>query len=313
MRGRRHAGKPVILACPSPPFIPTMPSTRSRSAPRARGAALACAALLLGLAAGPALAWGKLGHRLVGALAADELTPTARAEVARLLAGEPEPTLAGISTWADDLRANDPDLGRRSARWHYVNIGEAGCRYQAADACPDGDCVVEAIRAQAAILADRDRGDAARRQALKFVVHFVADVHQPLHAGFARDRGGNTIQVRVPEAFIPPWAEGNPGSNLHAVWDGGLLHSAGLDEAAYLAHLRALPLALPVLRDPLPPPAGRWAEESCAIVLREGFLPARAELGTGYYATWRPLADERLRRAGSRLAAVLNAALAPAP
>ncbi|MFP5374724.1 MAG: S1/P1 nuclease, partial [Gammaproteobacteria bacterium] len=150
-----------------------------------------------------------------------------------------------------------------------------------------------------------------RLQALKFVVHFVADVHQPLHAGFARDRGGNTIQVRVPDAFLPPWADGNPGSNLHAVWDGGLLHSAGRGEADYLAHLRALPLALPALRLPLPPPAGAWAEESCAIVLREGFRPPRATLGTGYYATWRPLADERLRRAGSRLAAVLNAALAP--
>jgi nuclease S1 len=287
-----------------------MPAMHASSRPALLFAGCLAAACLLFPPA--ASAWGKLGHRLVGSLAADELTPAARAEVERLLAGEAEPTLAGISTWADELRANDPGLGRRSAPWHYVNIGEAGCRYRAADACPDGDCVVEAIRSQAAILADRDRGDGERLQALKFVVHFVADVHQPLHAGFARDRGGNTIQVRVPEAFIPPWADGNPGSNLHAVWDGGLLHSAGLGEADYLAHLRALPLALPALADPLPPTAGSWAEESCAIVLREGFRPPRAKLGTGYYATWRPLADERLRRAGSRLASLLNAALAPA-
>lgn len=289
-----------------------MPATPlSSRARRLLAACLASACLLW--APPPAAAWGKLGHRLVATLAEQELSPAARRELARLLAGESDPTLAGISTWADELREHDPGLGRRSATWHYVNIGEAGCRYQAADACPGGDCVVEAIRAQAAILADRGRGDAERLRALKFVVHFVGDVHQPLHAGFARDRGGNSIQVRVPAAFIPPWAEGNAGSNLHAVWDSGLLHSAGLGEASYLAHLRALPLAVPALRTPLPPPAGRWAEESCAIVLREGFRPARAALGTDYYASWRPLADERLRRAGSRLAALLDAALAPAP
>lgn len=286
-----------------------MPATLLSS--RATLLLAACLAAACALFAPPAAAWGKLGHRLVAALAEQDLSPAARHELARLLAAEPEPTLAGISTWADELREHDPGLGRRSAPWHYVNIGEAGCRYEAAASCAGGDCVVEAIRAQAAILADRGRGDAERLQALKFVVHFVADVHQPLHAGFGRDRGGNTIQVRVPAAFIPPWANGNPGSNLHSVWDSGLLHSAGLDEAAYLAHLRALPLAVPTLREPLPPPAGRWAEESCAIVLREGFRPARAELEPGYYARWRPLADERLRRAGSHLAAVLDAALVP--
>jgi hypothetical protein len=268
------------------------------------------AALLL-LAPGPAAAWGKLGHRLVAALAAEDLTPAARVEAARLMAGEPEPTLAGISTWADELRENDPGLGRRSAAWHYVNLGEQGCRYDAATACPGGDCVVEAIREQAAILADRTRSDADRLQALKFVVHFVADVHQPLHAGFARDKGGNTIQVRLPARFIPPYANGNPGSNLHSVWDGGLLHSAGLEEADYLARLRSMDLAVRVPSAMLPPAAGEWAEESCAIVLRDGFMPSTPSLREGYYASWRPLAEERVRVAASRLAMVLDAALAP--
>lgn len=281
--------------------------------PRARRPAPGLALVALLLACGPALAWGKLGHRLVGELAESELTPAARAEASRLMAGEPEPTLAGISAWADELRERDPELGRRSAPWHYVNLGEAGCRYHADSACPGGNCVVEAIHAQTAILADRRRGVAERLQALKFVVHFIGDVHQPLHAGFARDKGGNTIQVRIPARFIPPWANGNPGSNLHSVWDSGLLHSSGLNDAVYLRHLRALPMAVPALREPESPPVGTWAEESCEIVLRDGFGPTDAELGTGYYATWRPLADERLRRAGSRLAAVLNAALAAEP
>jgi hypothetical protein len=287
----------------------TAAARRATPAKSARCVPALLAALLL-LAAGPAAAWGKLGHRLVATLAAEELSPAARAEAARLMAGEPEPTLAGISTWADQLRDSDPGLGRRSAPWHYVNLGEHGCRYDAAAACPGGDCVVEAIRTQAAILADRTRSDADRLQALKFVVHFVADVHQPLHAGFARDKGGNTIQVRLPERFIPPYARGNPGSNLHSVWDGGLLHSAGLDEAAYLAQLRTMDLAVRVPAPALPPAADEWAGESCAIVLRDGFMPSNPSLGEVYYADWRPMAEERVRVAASRLATVLDAALA---
>src|SRR5690606_31067284 len=115
--------------------------------------------------------------------------------------------------------------------------------YQASRDCPGGDCVVSAILDNTRILADPRRSDAARLQALKFVVHFIADVHQPLHAGAAQSKGGNTIQVRVPAPFIPPWADGNPGSNLHSVWDSGLLYSSGRGEAEHLGHLLALPLA----------------------------------------------------------------------
>jgi nuclease S1 len=269
----------------------------------------ACLAMASLLVPPPAAAWGKLGHRLAAALAEQELSPAARREVARLLAGEPEPTLAGISTWADDLRANDPGLGRRSAPWHYINLLERGCSYDATRDCEGSDCVVGAILAQSRILADRGHSDAERLQALRFVVHFIADVHQPLHAGAAHDKGGNTVQVRMPAPFIPPWAEGNPGSNLHSVWDNGLLYSSGHGEAAYLAHLLALPLAVPTVDAPLAPDAGAWASESCAVVAREGFYPPRPALDTAYYAHWRPVADERLRAAGSRLAAVLNAAL----
>src|SRR5690606_36773485 len=86
----------------------------------------------------------------------------------------------------------------------------------------------EAIRTQAAILADRERSDADRLQALKFVVHFVGDVHQPMHAGYARDRGGNTIQVNYR----------GRGSNLHSLWDSTLLGWRGMDELPYYWLLR---------------------------------------------------------------------------
>src|SRR6218665_2930116 len=124
--------------------------------------------LALALLPMPAQAWGPLGHRLVALLAWGDLTPDARRQVAALLQGEPDPTLAGIASWADDLRENDPVLGRKTSRWHFVNIGEHDCAYEQPRDCPGGDCVVEAIKTQAAILADTGRTRAERLQALKF-------------------------------------------------------------------------------------------------------------------------------------------------
>ena len=257
--------------------------------------------LLLALVLVPAdaLAWGRLGHRLVAALAWDELTPTTRARIDALLAGEPDPTLPGIASWADELREHDPALGKRSSKWHYVNIAEDGCVYQQALHCPNGDCVVEAIKAQTAILADASKPKAERLQALKFVVHFVGDVHQPLHAGYAHDKGGNDFQVQF----------NGKGSNLHSLWDSGMLNATGLDEPAYLARLRAMPLAVPLARKPLPPASVQWAQESCEVAVRPGFYPARNVIGADYVDAWLPIAEAQLRRGGTQLAATLNAAL----
>ena len=255
------------------------------------------------LAPGLAAAWGPQGHRLVADVAWQQLPPATRAQVDALLQGEPEPTLAGVANWADQLREHDPELGRRSSGWHYVNLGEHECGYEAARDCRGGNCVVEAIGAQAAILADRTQPVAARAQALKFVVHFVGDVHQPLHAGFARDKGGNTVQVRIPDGS----PEGQ-GGNLHRLWDSGLLNTARRDDDAYLAHLQAQSLVIPDAAA-LPPAAAQWAQQSCAIVLRPGFYPAVPQIGADYVQAWLPLAEEQVHRAGLELARVLAAAL----
>ena len=263
---------------------------------------LLVAASAAAFAPAPANAWGAQGHRLVAALAWEDMSAPARAEADRLLALEPGATLPGIAAWADELRGSDPDLGRRSARWHYVNIGEADCHYHAATACPDGDCVVGAIDEQARILADRSRPEAERLQALKFVVHFVGDVHQPLHAGYGHDKGGNTVQVNVD----------GQGSNLHRLWDSGLLNTRGLDDQEYQARLALLPLAVPD-RPALPPASAQWAEQSCSIAVADGFYPDGARIGTGYVERWLPLAEEQLRRGGIELARLLDATLAPQP
>lgn len=247
--------------------------------------------------AAPATAWGTLGHRLIAALAWDALTPRTRAAVAALLVDEPDPTLAGVANWADALRGSDPGLGRRSARWHYVNLAEDDCRYDATRDCRGGACIVGAIHAQRAILADHQRSRAEHAQALKFLVHLVGDLHQPLHAGFAHDRGGNTVQTSL---------DGR-GGNLHSLWDGGLIRSGGLSEPDHLQRLRALP------EIPLASHAGAAAaaEASCRVVMRAGFYPPRARIDPAYLLRWRPVADRQLRRAGADLAAHLNAALAP--
>ena len=101
-----------------------------------------------------ALAWGQLGHRLVGELAERHLDAAAEAQVKRLLAGEPDPTLAGVANWADQLRASSPAEFKRTAPWHYIDHKDGSCAFNPATECPDGNCVIRAIEAQQRILAD---------------------------------------------------------------------------------------------------------------------------------------------------------------
>ena len=253
-------------------------------------------------AAAPALAWGNKAHRIVAELAGHDLTKASRAEVDRLLAGEPDPTLAGIASWPDELREHDAIRGKATAPWHYVNFPRGACTYEPARDCPDGNCVVAAIDAQRAVLADVARPLAERREALKFLVHFVADVHQPLHAAFADDLGGNRHQLQFD----------GQGTNLHAVWDRAIVAQRGLEPPAYVALLRA---QSPLPRDPTrrcPRAVEAWAAESCRIAHRADFYPPKGNLAPEYLLRQQPVAEQRLREAARRLARVLNETLAPA-
>jgi hypothetical protein len=267
----------------------------ARQCARLTGLALVWALLL---PSAPAVAFGADGHRIVAELAQRQLTAPARAEIARLLAGEADPSLAGIATWADQVR--DQDAWRSTAPWHYVNFPRGHCRYRARARCPGGDCVVGAIERQTAILADRDQAIAARRQALKFVVHFVGDVHQPLHAGYADDRGGNTYQV----FYL------GRGGNLHALWDGGLLRAAGLD---WPDHVERLALRTPPGADDWSARApARWAEQSCRLIDTADVYPPRpGRLPRDYVQRQLPVVEAQLLLAAARLAVLLNAVLDP--
>lgn len=265
----------------------------------------------------PAQAWSELGHRLIGTLAQRHLTPAANAEVTRLLSGETEPTLGGVASWADTLRSSDPEAFKRTSRWHYVNLDSRDCHYQPPRDCPDGQCVVAAIAAQQAILADPRQALAARRDALKFVVHFIGDEHQPLHAGDHHDKGGNDYQISLatpmqPEAYARDrYVNGVQGTNLHAVWDYYVLGSRGLDAAAYADQLDRAPWSAPRVAFG-PAFAAPWAEQSCGWVESAHLYPPGHKLDARYLDAKRPLAEQQVQRAAERLAAVLNETLDPA-
>ncbi|MBQ4856496.1 S1/P1 nuclease [Rhodanobacter sp. B2A1Ga4] len=249
-------------------------------------------------------AWGPLGHRVVAELAQRHLDPLAEAALERLLAPEHTRSLADVANWADQIQ-DDPaqvTLWKQTRSQHYVNFhGGSACDYVPPRDCRDDRCVVAGLQHYVDVLGDRSQPDAARREALKFVVHFVGDIHQPLHAGCRDDKGGNTYQVQF---------DGR-GSNLHKVWDSGMLSGRGLDWQAYAQQLdAAMPVNLPAPIAPLDDPYAQWAEESCRITAEAGFYPDGHKIDPAYVASWRPVAELRLRQAGRRLAAVLNLALA---
>ena len=238
-----------------------------------------------------AFAWGRQGHIVIASVAQRALTPAAKRRVEALLALEPGATLASIANWADTQR--DRDTGR----WHYLNLPrDADCQYVAARDCPDGQCVLGAIQAQADRLGST-APDLDRLEALKYLVHFVGDVHQPLHVGYADDKGGNIYQV---QAF-------GKGSNLHALWDTGLLRAIEPDAEVLTGQLLIGITAARVAAEPFAPAA--WARESCAVVAQAGFYPPTHRLPDDYLQTYEPVVRQRLQAAGLRLAATLNRVL----
>lgn len=187
------------------------------------------AALAL-VVASPAQAYWEFGHRTIAQIADANVTPRTRSEVRRLLAQSalldtptcPAATIEDASVWADCVKPLKRADGKRrfdyAYGWHFqdVNICRA---FDLVPACKDGNCVSAQIDRDVAVLQNRRAPTAARVQALVFLIHFVGDLHQPLHAGEKDDKGGNDIAARygdyAPKRF-----------NLHSVWDGTLAERA---------------------------------------------------------------------------------------
>ncbi len=266
------------------------------SKPRKLGLPRLLSVLLVLRLSHTAHAWSAKGHRIVAELAEQQLTPAARAEVRTLLREEASPHLVMIAPWADQVR--DLPAYRKTAPLHFINFTRADpCHYVADRDCPNGKCIVAAIDHYRRILRDRRAAHSARIEALKFVVHFVADVHQPLHSAFGDDRGANTFQVRY----------GFQGMNLHALFDRVLLESRPFLADEYADFLQSeLPSAGQVTGAN---PAVRWAESACRLVASEHIYPPRHRVEEAYVLRMRSVAERQVQLAGVRLAAVLNADL----
>lgn len=243
------------------------------------------------------LRWGGMGHRVIARVAVGRLSPAAKREVRRLLGRE---TLAKVSTWPDEVRRNRP----ATAPWHYVNIPIYDSVYRPERVCASG-CIIAALEAQEAILADRSRPQAERAEALKWVVHLVGDLHQPLHVGDRGDRGGNDVRIRY---------DNKPG-NLHGLWDTGLLLATGQDEDELVTMVERRLRRRGDLAALTGGSVLEWAMESHAAS-REvvyGFLPASLSLDRRYLQQVQPLLEDRLLKGGVRLAALIERALQDEP
>jgi len=241
----------------------------------------------------PASVWGGLGHRLIARVAAEHLSAAVRAEVDTLLGGL---ELRDVAVWADSIRPGRPETGP----FHYINVPVDSSFSGWRRYCPAAGCILEALERYRAALADRSNPRSERSEALRWIVHLVGDLHQPLHAGDRGDRGGNDLPV-LWEGFR---------TNLHSVWDGRILGSAGLDEAAFWARLRErLTTADPTWSDGGPVD---WAAESHALSRDQAYrVPGDLDVSSAYATENLPRAEQRLLQAGIRLGRVIEDALGP--
>ena len=290
-----------------------------------------CMALILLVVKVPdSAAWGPQGHRVIGFIADGHLKP----EVKELIAEKFNiNSLADVATWADRTRKKR----KEESSWHYTNIEEGQWTYNAERDCPDRACVTEKIHEFSGILVDRSTSLRERKDALKFLVHFVGDVHQPLHLGNLKDRGGGTLRFLY---------KGKVAS-LHYLWDGGLIDWGGeppqvgvaADSNAAVTQTRP-PKAWSLF------PAGvarsrrvggasllkyaarlngrvsevevstwslstvsDWANESRSLALKEAYNVDKDDLSKAYIKRGQEIINLRLTQAGVRLAHLLNTIL----
>ena len=255
-----------------------------------------------------ALAWGPDGHSIVGEIAQRRLDANARTEVQRLLgAGH---SLASEGGWGDDVRVERPE----TFRWHFVDIPLAEAAYDPSRDCPltpKGDCIVaELERVRQAL---RCGGDDERREALRWAVHLVADLHQPLHT-VAEEQGGNmlAIDVALNGLRCPRCKPTHAAQNLHGLWDTSLIAATTWSWGAYARRLESGWLGSQEARHAAAGSVVDWTNETHAIA-REvwAWTPESRVIGEDYYRTALPVLDRQLGRAGLRLAAFLDEALAP--
>jgi hypothetical protein len=280
---------------------------------------IVAAALSAFCIAAPASAYWEFGHETITRIAYANVTPRTQAAVRRLLAETPRldtpecpaTTIEGASTWADCVKPLKGRDGKSrfgyAYNWHFqdVNICQP---FTLEEACKDGNCVSAQITRNAAILKDRRASAKDRAQALVFLIHFVGDLHQPLHAGEKHDKGGNDVAA-VYGTYSPKQF------NLHSVWDGTLAERAITSGPSLVRRYPAADkrrIAAGTVED--------WSRESYQVshdVVYASALggdpcapsPARVTLDQATIERIVPVARLEVERGGLRLAKLLDGAL----
>jgi len=243
------------------------------------------------------LAWGPEGHQVTALIAEQYLTAGAKAQATDLLDGS---MIDAVASWADEYRSDHPETGP----WHFVDIPLADSKIDMARECPNGDCIIAKTEHLLAVLRDPNVDKDAKGQALRFVIHFLGGMHEPLHDEDNGDKGGWARNV-IFEGHL---------NTLHWLWDTGLLEHINHSPAALAAELtsRITPLE-----------KAQWQKGSIEDWVIDGHRLAQTvaygDLGsenpapiTPSYEQQATLAIElQLEKAGIRLAYLLNTNLMP--
>lgn len=233
--------------------------------------------------------WGRTGHRATGEVAEQYLSKKAKLKIAELLQGQ---SLAFVSTYGDDIKS-DPQY-RKYGPWHYVNLEKGETEYSKDKANPDGDLVM-GIQKSISVLKDPNASKEEKAFYLKMLVHFMGDLHQPLHAGRGEDKGGNDIQVQ--------WF--GKGSNLHRVWDSEMIDDFQMsftelaESTDDLTKKEIQKIRSGSILD--------WMYESKKLSSKVyDSVEIGEKLGYEYMYQWFPVVHDQLQKGGIRLAKVLN-------
>jgi hypothetical protein len=272
--------------------------------------------VLFSVVASDAWAWGEEGHSIVAEIAQRRLSPSAAQAITAILRSNPNtpayatPSLASISTWADEVRYNGT-VKNETYNWHFVDIPRLNTRYDPATECPkenpaQGDCVInELLRLRNEL---RCMTSDQRLRALKFAVHFVGDIHQPFHTIW-ENLGGNTISVKV-QFKGKTCSVGNcstPPDNLHKIWDTTLIRAMEYNWPTFVDNLEVGWLTADTAKNDSEDDPVRWAEDvHNEAIKRNIWVDDQTMLDQAYYDRAAPLVTQQLGLAGLRLARYLN-------
>lgn len=231
--------------------------------------------------------WGQIGHYVTGQIAENHITETTAAEIKRVIGNE---SIAAATVWMDDIR---PDSAYDYTNtWHWVTIPD-GMTYEESEKNPEGD-IIGALEKCITALKEGGLSEQEEYEYLKFVMHLIGDIHQPLHVGTGEDLGGNRVRVQ--------WMGDN--SNLHRVWDSDMINSRQMSYTEMAMNLDVIndekvkEWQSSTVRD--------WAKESMSYREDVYDLPDNHRLGYEYRFQNYDIVQKRLVQAGVRLAGVLN-------